>query len=36
MQELLDECQNAEEFEVWFATNEDIREHGTGAEIWEY
>lgn len=35
MNNLLDDYQNPEEFEAWFATNDDIREHGIGAEIWE-
>jgi len=35
MRWLLDDYQNPEEFEAWFATNDDIREHGISAEIWE-
>jgi len=32
---LLDEYQNPEEFDAWFATNDDIREHGIDDKIWE-
>jgi hypothetical protein len=35
MKKLLDDYQEPEDFEAWFATNTDIREHGIGAEIWE-
>ena len=35
MRWLLDDYQNPEEFEAWFATNASIREHGISAEIWE-
>ena len=35
MRWLLDDYQNPEEFEAWFATDADIREHGISAEIWE-
>ena len=35
MRWLLDDYQNPEEFEAWFATNDDIREQGISAEIWE-
>ena len=35
MRWLLDDYQNPEEFEAWFATIDDIREHGINAEIWE-
>jgi len=35
MRGLLDDYQNPEEFEAWFTTNDDIREHGISAEIWE-
>lgn len=35
MKKLLDDYQNPEEFEAWFVTNDDIREHGISAEIWE-
>jgi len=35
MRWLLDDYQNPEEFEAWFATNDDVREQGISAEIWE-
>jgi hypothetical protein len=35
MRWIRDDYQNPEEFEAWFATNDDIREHGISAEIWE-
>ncbi|MFA5158809.1 MAG: replication-relaxation family protein [Patescibacteria group bacterium] len=35
MRWLLDDYQNPEEFKAWFATNDDIREQGISAEIWE-
>ena len=35
IKKLLDDFQEPEEFEAWFATNDDIREHGIGAEVWE-
>jgi len=35
MKWLLDDYQNPEEFEAWFATNDDIREQGISAKIWE-
>lgn len=35
IKKLLDDYQNPEEFEAWFATNDDIREQGISAEIWE-
>ncbi len=35
MKKLLDDYQEPGEFDAWFATYDDIREHGIGAEIWE-
>lgn len=35
MRWLLDDYQNPEELEAWFAINDDIREQGISAEIWE-
>jgi hypothetical protein len=35
MKRLQDDYQEPEEFEAWFATNENIREQGISAEIWE-
>ena len=35
MKKLLDDYQNPEEFEAWFAINDEIRENGINAEIWE-
>lgn len=32
---LLDDYQEPEDFEAWFATNDDIRELGISGEIWE-
>jgi len=35
MKWLLDEYQEPEEFDAWFAINDDIRKKGISAEIWE-
>lgn len=35
MKRLLDDYQEPEDFEAWFATNDKIREQGINAEIWE-
>jgi len=35
MKQLLDNCQEPEEFEAWFGMNDEIKEHGIGAKIWE-
>ncbi|MCX6810335.1 MAG: hypothetical protein NTY30_01185 [Candidatus Berkelbacteria bacterium] len=35
MKWLLDDNQEPEDFDAWFATNDNIREQGIGAEIWE-
>ena len=36
MKRLLNDYQDPEDLEIWFATHEDIREHGISAEIWEW
>jgi hypothetical protein len=35
MKKLLDDYQGPEEFEAWFATNDNIRELEISVEIWE-
>jgi len=35
MKRLLDDYQDPENIEIWFATNEDLKECGITSEIWE-